>query len=186
MKFAERLSLCWRILRAKPGNLLKHAEMELPPAKGDSTQAHMNQGLKELVLVFSTHGHSGFSASYATSALAKLLAFQPLGPLTGEDGEWFDHGNNCVQNKRCGHVFKGDPERFGGQAYDIDAVVFREANGSCFTGRGSAQPVTFPYTPRRIYVDVDAEGKPLDGWNRERDSWGRDSIHPEWLAGAPQ
>jgi len=174
MKFFEKLGLCWRILREKPDNLMAHAERELLPDKGDDMQAAMNQGLRELVLVFSTHGHSGFSASYATSALTKLLAFQPLGPLTGEPDEWgetFD--GKTVQNRRRGSVFKGDPERFGGQAYDIDAVVFRETNGACFTGRGSAQPVTFPYTPRTIYVDVDAQGNPLDGWNRE-------GVYPGW------
>ena len=174
MKLSEKIGLCWRILREKPGNLMAHAESELPDADNEM-QAQMNRDLRELVLVFSTQGHSGFSASYATGTLEKLLRFQPLRPLTGEDREWgetFD--GRCQQNRRCGSVFKGDPERFGGQAYDINAVVFRETNGACFTGRGSAQPVTFPYTPRTIYVDVDDDGKPLDGWDRE-------GVYPGWI-----
>jgi len=176
MNLSEKVGLCWRILREKPGNLMAHAERELPPEKGDDMQALMNQGLREMVLVFSTQGHSGFSASYARSALDKLLAFQPLGPLTGDASEWgetFD--GRTQQNRRAGNVFKGDPERFGGQAYDIYAVVFRDPNGGCYTSKGSAQPVVFPYTPRTIYVDVDKDGNPLDGWNRE-------GVYPGWNA----
>lgn len=177
MKLTEKLSLCWRILREKPGNLMAHAERELPPDQDDEMQAAMNQGLRELVLVFSTQGHSGFSASYAIASLEKLLRFQPLRPLTGDPDEWGEPFDGmCKQNKRAGHVFIDDPRRFDGRAYDINAIVFREASGFCFTGRGSAQPVTFPYTPRTIYVDVDAEGNPLDGWNRE-------GVYPGWQAG---
>lgn len=165
MKLRSRIALCIRILRADPGNLLAHAERELPPAD-DEMQALMNAQLKELILVFSTHGHSGFSAGYATSVLAKLLRYEPLRPLTGEPDEWNEVGDGVFQNKRASHVFK-QADRFNGQAYDINAVVFREANGACFTGRGSHQVIAFPYTPKTVYVDVDAEGNPLDGWNRE-------------------
>lgn len=78
MKLTDRLSLCWRILRAEPGNCMEHADRELPPADGDEMQALMNQHIKEMVLVFGTHGHSGFSASYAIALLEKILRFQPL------------------------------------------------------------------------------------------------------------
>lgn len=174
MNFKQRLALCWRILRAEPGNLMSHALRELPPAKGEEMQTLMNQQICELVLVFSTHGHSGFSASYAINTVEKLLRYEPLRPLTGEDEEWFSHGY-CVQNKRCSHVFKGDALRFNGGAYDIQGVVFREADGTCFSGLGSSQPIEFPYVPHTIYVDVDSEGFPLDGWDR------RSGKHPEWL-----
>lgn len=53
-------------------------------------------------------------------------------------------------------------DRFNGQAYDIDAVVFREPSGVCFTGQGSLQPIAFPYTPNTTYVDVDEGGAPLE------------------------
>lgn len=155
MKLLDRLALCARILRAKPDNLMAHAQRELPPAKGDDMQAEMNRGLLELVLVFSTHGHSGFSAGYACSALEKLLRFQPLGPLTGEPDEWFDHGDGVLQNIRCSHVFK-QPDRFNGQAYDIAGRIFREPSGACYTSSDSFVPITFPYTPKREYVEVPA------------------------------
>ena len=156
MNLKQRLALCLRILRAKPGNLLDHAERELPKPDGDEMQALMNAQLKELILVFSTHGHSGFSASWARQALNKLLAYQPLRPLTGEPEEWMDHGDGVFQNKRCSHVFK-QLDRFNGQAYDLDGKVFREPNGSCYTSKDSMVPILFPYTPTTEYIDVSGE-----------------------------
>lgn len=152
MKIKHRIALCWRILRADPGNLLAHADLELPKAD-DEMQSLMNTQLKELILVFSTHGHSGFSASYAVSALEKLLRFKPLGPLTGDDSEWTEVYDGVFQNKRCSHVFK-QADRFNGQAYDINGRVFREPSGACFTSGDSFVPITFPYTPSTEYVDV--------------------------------
>lgn len=151
MKLTKKLALCWRILKANPGNYMIHAERELPPAVGDDMQSLMNDQLKEMVLVFATHGHSGFSSSYAVSALEKLLLFKPLGPLTGADDEWYYHaGEDLYQNKRCSHVFKESD----GSAYDINGRVFREPNGACFTNSDSRVPVIFPYVPRTEYVDV--------------------------------
>ena len=153
MKLAQRLSLCWRILRAKPGNLLNHANRELPPDGDDEMQTLMNQGLRELILVFSTHGHSGFSAAYARHSLDLLLQFKPLRPLTGEPSEWVEVSKGVMQNNRCGTVFK-QSDRFDGQAYDIDGKVFREPGGACYTNSDSFVPVVFPYTPKTEYVDV--------------------------------
>ncbi|WP_137921658.1 hypothetical protein [Hydrogenophaga sp. 2FB] len=173
MNLKSRIALCVRILRAKPSNLLSHADRELPHIGTDEMGQLMAKNMRELVLVFGTQGHSGFSASYATGLLQTLLRYEPVAPLTGDPGEWVDHGY-CQQNNRCGRVFK-QADRFDGQAYDIDAVVFLEPNGTGFTGRGSQQPITFPYTPRTVYVEVDTEGNPLNGWNRE-------GVCPEWAA----
>lgn len=153
---------------------MAHADRELPQIGTDEMGLAMAQNLRELVLVFGTQGHSGFSASYATGVLAKLLRHEPITPLTGEPGEWIEVGPDVYQNTRLSRVFKS-ADRFNGQPYDLDAVVFREANGMCFTGRGSQQPITFPYSPKSIYIDVDAEGNPLNGWNRE-------GVCPEWSA----
>ena len=174
MKLTKRLALCWRILCAEPGNVMAHAERELPHIGTDEMGRLMAEQVREMLLVFSTHGHSGFSASYATGLLQKLMRFEPIAPLTGEPSEWFDHGE-CKQNFRCSRVFM-QADRFNGQPYDIDAVVFREPSGACFTGRGSHQPITFPYTPRTVYVDVDEDGNPLDGWDRN-------GVCPAWAEG---
>lgn len=158
MKLIDRLRLCWRILRTDPGNLYAHAKAELPPDEGDEMNAMMNRGLLEMVLVFGSQGHSGFSASFATSTLEKLLRYQPLRPLTGEPGEWNEVGNGVFQNNRCSHVFK-QLDRFHGQAYDLQGKVFREPSGVCFTNASSLVPIVFPYTPRTEYVDVPGEEK---------------------------
>jgi hypothetical protein len=70
-------------------------------------------------------------------AVSRLLAGQPLSPLTGEDSEWFIHDCDGMyaQNLRCSTVFKSTKD---GPAYDIDAP-----------GR---PPITFPYWPDKADV----------------------------------
>ena len=144
-----------RIMSEPTGNLYEFAKSELARLQepGDEMQELMNSQLLEMVHLFSSHGHSGFSASYALAQLQRLLAWEPLTPLTGADDEWNEVGDGTFQNKRCSRVFK-DRDRFDGQPYDIDAIVFREGPGQCYTSRDSAQPITFPYTPTTTYVDV--------------------------------
>lgn len=148
MTFKQKLALCWRILRQKKTDLLAHADRELPVPAGDEMQALMNQQLREVILVFCTHGHSGFSASYARNALAKLLDYKPLGPLTGEDKEWVAVSVGLWQNNRCGRVFKDSAG-----AYDSEGKVFRDSTG-CYTNSNSRVYVSFPYEPSTEYVDV--------------------------------
>lgn len=131
----------------------------------DEMQESICRHVLALLDVFSSEGHSGSSAPYAIDLFKTLASYEPIVPLTGEDWEW-NHiqddrtGNNPVyQNKRCSHVFK-QADRFDGQAYDIDGKIFwewyRGEDGvpfkSYYTGRESAVPVTFPYTPKREYV----------------------------------
>lgn len=132
-------------------NLVKHAEHELSLI-GDGEcemQQAMNKHLVEMVKVFAEEGHSGFSAGYAVSLLEKLLRYEPLTPLTGEDDEWVDVGH-CFQNKRCSHVLKD----YDGKAYDINGKIFKQPDGVCYTGSGSRVAVEFPYMPKSEYVDV--------------------------------
>ncbi len=112
----------------------------------------MREHILKMVEVFSDEGHSGFSANYAVAILQKLLRFEPLSPLTGEDSEWnliSDNGEVTYQNKRCSHVFKSD-----GRAYDLNGKVFIQDNGSAYTSADSKVYVTFPYTPKTEYVKV--------------------------------
>lgn len=153
MKLRDRLGLCWRILRAEPGDLMDHALRELPDPTFDEMQMLVNQQLQEMILVFTTHWHSGFSASYAISALEKLLRYEPLGPLTGEPAEWCEVSEGVFQNRRCSHVFR-QADVFDGQAYDMNGRVFREPDGTCYTSSQSRVPITFPYTPTTEYVEV--------------------------------
>jgi hypothetical protein len=129
----------------------------------DEMQALICKGVMELLEVFSSHGHSGSSAPYAINMFQTLAKFEPLVSLTGEDWEWNEVGPGVFQNKRCSHVFKR-ADRFGGQAYDIQAIVFWEwvsypdIDGGVpykthFTSGESAQPITFPYTPKTEYKE---------------------------------
>lgn len=154
-------------------NIKNHALAEFRAAgwvdeKGDYTD-EMQQAICEHVLklleIFAGEGHSGSSAPYAINVFKKLAMFEPLVPLTGEDWEWTEVGEGCFQNKRCSRVFK-QADRFDGQAYDIDGIVFfdwytdpetGEKSKSYFTGRDSFVPVTFPYTPTTEYKESPAE-----------------------------
>jgi hypothetical protein len=132
----------------------------------DDIQESICKDMLELLSVFSSQGHSGFSASYLLNCFEKLARFEPIVPLTGEDSEWNDtgdygYGDRLYQNKRCSRVFKQE-DRFDGQAYDVGGKVFIEHsyddNGEettySYTNGDSAVPITFPYTPKTEYVDV--------------------------------
>lgn len=133
---------------------------------GDDMQIEINRHILRMVRTFAREGHSGGGASYAIPILAKLLRYEPLGPITGEDSEWNDigemSGEPMWQNNRCSHVFKGAD----GRAYDIDGRVFVEPNGCAFTGQGSRVWIEFPYTPSRVEIAVGEDGEPLDGPSR--------------------
>jgi len=122
---------------------------------GEDINFCMRDHILRMVEEFSKEGHSGYSASYALGILKKLLAFEPLTPLTGEDSEWIDvteesGGNVMYQNKRLSSVFKDN-----NSAWDIDGKVFwewytdeesGEKSKIYFSGSGCATPVGFPYT----------------------------------------
>jgi hypothetical protein len=47
-------------------------------------------------------------------------------------------------------------------AYDIDGKIFIEPDGCAFTNRKSHVRITFPYTPKTKYIDVDDEGNEIE------------------------
>lgn len=159
-------------------NLEKHAELEFRAAgwvddQGkfkDEMQEAICKHVLELLKVFSDEGHSGSSAPYAINLFKTLAMFEPVVPLTGEDWEWNEVSTGVFQNKRCSRVFK-QADRFNGQAYDIDAIVFYEwaerpldedeagypgtkRFKSGFTSKDSCVPITFPYTPSTEHREV--------------------------------
>jgi len=156
-------------MKTEESNLIKHAKSEFRALgwcnENDEFECEMQElmckGALDLLEVFSNQGHSGSSAPYAISLFEKLARFKPIGPLTGEDSEWNEVGPGVFQNVRCHHVFKQD-DRFNGQAYDIDGIVFYEwvtdEDGkpykSCFTSGDSFVPIAFPYTPTTEYREV--------------------------------
>lgn len=90
MNLTHKLALCWRILRHKPTDLEAHLLRELQE-KEEGPNKWMRDSLHELVVVFGTQGHSGMSAGYCTSMLARVLRYKPLSPLTGGSDEWIQH-----------------------------------------------------------------------------------------------
>lgn len=138
----------------RDSNYLRHARSEWAIAfpGEDDMQRRMGEHVLDMVAMFGTEGHSGFSASYAQHYIDKALRFQPFSPLTGEESEWgepFETGGSR-QNRRCGRVFLGAD----GVAYDIDGKVFEEPDGARYTSIESRAPVTFPYVPTTEIVKV--------------------------------
>jgi len=127
-------------------NLEKHAELELSFIKDDGYDGMIKEAVMGLVKLFAEQGHSGFSAPIVVGLFEKLALFKPISPLTGADDEWTEVSDGVFQNKRASHVFK-QKDRFDGQAYDINAVVFQDADGSRWTNSDSFRTITFPYTP---------------------------------------
>jgi len=166
MKLLDRLSLAWGVLTYKGGSTMeRHAERELNTFFGDDPMDHkMRKDVTEIIHVFGSHHHSGFSAGIAISLLQCLLKWNPLTALTGEDDEWIEVAENMWQNRRCSRVFKermSEPE-LPPRAYIIDHYIFEEANGVCYTGSRSKKSIIFPYhIDDPEYVKVDADGVPL-------------------------
>lgn len=131
-------------------------QIGITPTSDDEWCVWMYDHIMLMVQKFSEEGHSGSSATFAADVLCKLLRFKPLTALTGTDDEWVNLGSfggregTLYQNKRCSHVFKDDSG-----AYDSQGKIFRDPNGVCYTNIKSRVPITFPYIPNSIYVDVD-------------------------------
>lgn len=154
----KRKLLMWLLRDLTPdSNMVNHVRMELKAwfEEGtDSPNRWMAEHIESMVRLFALEGHSGSSASFARQVFHTLSDFKPWGPLTGEDSEWMDcsyGGEPLWQNVRCSHVFKGAD----GRAYDTEGKIFREPNGTCYTNKKSRVYITFPYTPKREYVDVE-------------------------------
>jgi len=128
---------------------LRELTIPLPDweTKGDIDNM-MFENIMELIYVFSTQGHSGFSANYATGILNKLLRHEILTPLNGTDDEWIEVGNAVYQNIRVSNVF-----RDSSGTYQYDYFVFEDENGAGYTSKESRKYIeSFPYVPKHVYV----------------------------------
>lgn len=123
----------------------------------DKMQAAICSNVLDMLCVFSSEGHSGFSASYTLGVFNKVARFNPITPLTGADNEWNDVGEDIYQNRICSAVFKKGKE---GQAYWLDYYIFRDEDGCCFTSSRSRQFISFPWMPTESrYIDVARDGE---------------------------
>ena len=116
-------------------------ELALVNTENDEMQNMMDENILEIIEVFSKQGHSGFSANYAINMLNRLLRFKPLKPLTGEDDEWRQVGDDWFQNIRYSSVFKE-----GGRAYWSGGRVFSDDGGETYySNKDSRVDIEFPF-----------------------------------------
>jgi hypothetical protein len=96
--------------------LCQHAKRELELAglfDEDSDYGGMlGRSAYEIVRTFASQGHSGASAEIVTDLVARLMAYQPLTPITTNPDEWIDQsevsGTPLWQSKRDPSVFSTD------------------------------------------------------------------------------
>ncbi len=118
--------------------LIAFAKEELALLRGNEpceAQDWIDENVLKIVGAFADGGHSGSSAAYTIGIVERLMRFDPLTPLSGDDAEWMDvsreTGSPMWQNRRCSHVFKDEVK-----AWDIDAPDPKAA-------------ITFPYDPAK-------------------------------------
>lgn len=136
-------------------NLVDYAKEELKRiGMIDSGEPYNDWGTKailDLIELFASQDHSGFTAPYVINAFSRLAMFKPLSALTGEDDEWEDCGHGHLQNKRYSAVFKNED----GVAYNIEGKVFTDDGEVWYASGDSRVEVTFPYVvplePERVY-----------------------------------
>ena len=155
--------------------LVKFAENELnlllttcEDEESTKMQKVINENILKVVKTFSEAGHTGFTAGYALNIIDRLLRYQPISPLTGNEDEWNDvtdlsGGKTLYQNKRCPFVFKE-----GDRAYNSEGKIFSDDNGhTWYTCKDSKVDITFPYVipseSERVIIDnVEERSKILD------------------------
>ena len=136
-------------------NLVDYAKDELKRIgmidSGEDCNDWATEAILDLIELFSSQDHSGFSASYVINTFNRLARFKPLSPLTGEDDEWNEVGDGHYQNKRYSAVFKDKD----GIAYNIEGKVFTDDGDIWYTSGDSRVNVTFPYVvpdkPEYVY-----------------------------------
>jgi len=151
------------------GYLRDHAEAELSSIGYDENceeiDLMMRNSVLELIDTFSEQGHSGMSAQICVDLFKKLASYKPLGPIKCTEDEWTDVSNmnegiQWFQNKRLSAVFK---EGENANPYYLDAIVWRDPDGCCFTGTvegiTSYQFIKLPFTPKTFYVDITEDRK---------------------------
>ena len=146
--------------------LVAHATKELDLILGGDLDQYddlIKSNVLDVVRLFASQGHSGASSEIASHLIGKLLRFEPLTPLTGEDGEWelidqeiTGQSEPMWQNKRCPRVFRNTDAAGHLTHAIVGHYVFEEPDGFRFTNGHSSKEISFPYTPEKpVYVSVD-------------------------------
>ena len=114
------------------------------------------KSIEELMEVFEKQGHSGMSAGIVANLFKKLVNYEVLTPLTGEEDEWGEWkykykkgkktGKKHRQNMRYSAVFQDED----GKAYQIDRYVF----DGWYSTYSIEDIDSFPYMPVKEFIDT--------------------------------
>lgn len=137
-------------------NLVDYAKEELKRIgmidSGEPYNDAVAKAILDLIELFASQGHSGFTAPYTVNAFKRLAMFKPLSPLTGEDSEWNEIEPGFYQNKRYSSVFKKD-----GKVYDCDGKIFTDDGEVWYSNKDSRIEIVFPYIvpdkPEKVYLN---------------------------------
>lgn len=121
------------------------------------TQKAVNDDILDIIKLFSSQGHSGFSAGYSLNILKRLLDYKPLSAITGDEDEWEQLNYSpdlAYQNKRCPSLFR-DAD---GKVYNVEARIFSDDNGhTWYNCKESREYIELPYEvpakPECIIID---------------------------------
>ena len=121
------------------------------------TQKAVNDDILDIIKLFSSQGHSGFSAGYSLNILKRLLDYKPLSAITGDEDEWVQLNYSpdlAYQSKRCPSIFR-DAD---GKVYNVEAKVFSDDNGhTWFNCKDSREYIELPYEvpakPEYVIID---------------------------------
>lgn len=137
-------------------NLIDYAKEELKRIgmidSGDQYNEIVTKAILDLIELFASQEHSGFSAPYTVNVFKRLAMYKPLTPLTGEDNEWNEIGPNFYQNKRYSAVFKRN-----GEVYNSKGKIFTDDGETWYGSKDSHIKITFPYIvpdePEKVYLN---------------------------------
>lgn len=145
-------------------NLVDYAKEELKRIgmidSGEPYNDLVAEAILDLIELFASQDHSGFTAPYTVGAFKRLAMYKPLAPLTGEDSEWNEIEPGFYQNKRYSAVFKEKD----GKVYNIEGRIFTDDGGKVwYSSRDSRVEITFPYivpdSPEHVYLNKEEVGK---------------------------
>ena len=140
------------------GNLVDYAKEELKRIgmidSGEPYNDIVTKAILDLIELFASQGHSGFTAPYTVNVFKRPAMFKPLTPLTGEDNEWNEIEPGLYQNKRYSAVFKEKD----GKAYNVEGKIFTDNDGEVwYTSKDSHIEINFPYIvpnePEKVYLN---------------------------------
>lgn len=167
-------------------NIRKHAQKELDilfDLEPDHLLIDFREEILNLCEKFGNSGQSGGSAPYTASLLSniikKICLFDVIAPIIGSDEEWVNVFEDTYQNKRCSALFKDGKNGF---SYYIDAIIKRDQNGNCWSGKawlseedyksGDRKKMigkrgyvkSFPFEPKTFSIDVIDVEVSKDDW----------------------